>query len=112
MNVNDASRPKNSKQAKSGLEQKFRDQNWQWNYPHMSMSFPSHESPMLMPCGSYFYMHYSCPKWSYNPWMPASHSYFGQNHVTYREPVINESSLRNNDHFQHRDQSMQKKSIR
>ena len=42
MNVNDASRPKNSKQAKSGLEQKFRDQNWQWNYPHMSMPFPSH----------------------------------------------------------------------
>ena len=43
----------------------------------------------------------------YNPWMPASHSYFGQNHVTYREPVINESSLRNNDHFHQRDRSMQ-----
>ena len=40
--------------------------------------------------------------------MPASHSYFGQNHVTYREPVINESSLRNNDRFHQRDRSMQK----
>jgi len=40
--------------------------------------------------------------------MPASHSYFGQNHVTYREPVINESSLGSNDRFHQRDQSMQK----
>ena len=40
--------------------------------------------------------------------MPTSQSYFGQNHVTYREPVINESSLRNNYHFHQRDRSMQK----
>ena len=72
------------------------------------MSFSSHESPMRMPCGPYFYMPYSCPTWPYNPWMPASHSYFGQNHVIYREPVINESSLRNNDRFHQRDRSMQK----
>ena len=39
--------------------------------------------------------------------MQASHSYFGQNHVIYREPVINESSLRNNDRFHQRDRSMQ-----
>ena len=72
------------------------------------MPFSSHESPMRMPCGLYFYMPYSCPTGSYNPWMPASHSYFGQNHVIYREPVINESSLRNNDRFHQRDRSMQK----
>ena len=63
---------------------------------------------MPMPCESYFYMPYSCLTWSYNPWMPTSQSYFGQNHVTYREPVINESSLRNNDYFHQRDRSMQK----
>jgi len=40
--------------------------------------------------------------------MPASYSYFGQNHVTYREPVINKSLLRINDHFHQRDRSMQK----
>ena len=40
--------------------------------------------------------------------MPASHSYFGQNHVTYRDPVINESSLGSDDHFHQRDRSMQK----
>ena len=49
-----------------------------------------------------------CPTGSYNPWMPASHSYFGQNHVTYRELVINESLLRINDRFHQRDRSMQK----
>ena len=72
------------------------------------MPFSSHESPMRMPCGPYFYMPYSCPTGSYDPWMPASHSYFGQNHVIYREPVINESSLRNNYRFHQRDRSMQK----
>ena len=72
------------------------------------MPFSSHESPMCMPCGPYFYMPYSCPTWFYNPWMPASHSYFGQNHVTYREPVINKSLLRINDRFHQRDRSMQK----
>jgi len=40
--------------------------------------------------------------------MLASYSYFGQNHVTYREPVINKSLLRINDHFHQRDRSMQK----
>ena len=75
---------------------------------HTTRPFPSHESPLRMPCGPYFYMPYSCPTWSYNPWMPASHSYFGQNHVTYREPVINKSLLRINDHFHQRDRSMQK----
>ena len=40
--------------------------------------------------------------------MPASHSYFGQNHVTYREPVINESSLGSNDRFHQRDRPIQK----
>ena len=40
--------------------------------------------------------------------MPASHSYFGQNHVTYREPVINESSLGSNDRFHQRDWPIQK----
>ena len=44
-NVNDASRLKNSKQAKSSPKQKFHDQNRQWNYAHMTMPFSSYRSP-------------------------------------------------------------------
>ena len=106
--IKHASRAKNSKQPESVPKQNFYDPNRQWNYVPMSMPFPSDGSPMCMTCGPYFYMPYSCPTGSYNPWMPASHSYFGQNHVIYREPVINESSLRNNDRFHQRDRSMLK----
>jgi len=105
----DASWLNKSEQLRSSPKRLFHDRNRQWNnFPTSSMPFSSHESPMRMPCGSYFYMPYSCPIWSYNPWMPASYSYFGQNHVTYREPVINKSLLRINDHFHQRDRSMQK----
>ena len=105
----DASWLNKSKQLTSSPKCQFHDRNRQWNnFPTSSMPFSSHESPMRMPCGSYFYMPYSCPIWSYNPWMPASYSYFGQNHVTYREPVINKSLLRINDRFHQRDRSMQK----
>ena len=48
-NVNDASQPKTSKQAKSGPKQNFRDQNRQWNYHHMSMPFPSYGSSLHVP---------------------------------------------------------------
>ena len=81
----DASWLNKSKQLRSSPKRLFHDRNRQWNnFPISSMPFSSHESPMRMSCGPYFYMPYSCPTGSYNPWMPASHSYFGQNHVIYR----------------------------
>ena len=81
----DAGRTNKSKQSRSSSKRQFCDRNRQWNNFHASsMLFSSHESPMPMPCGPYFYMPYSCPSWSNNPWMPASHNYFGQNHVNYR----------------------------
>jgi len=107
LSAKDASRPNKSKQPRSSPKCQFRDRNRQWNnFPTSSMLFSSHESPIPMPCEPYFYMPYSCPTRSYNSWMSASHSYFGQNHITYRELIINEPSLRNNDYFHQRDRSM------
>ena len=50
---NDASRSKNSKQAKSVLKQKYYDRSRQWNNFSTSMSFPSYRSHMDIPWGAY-----------------------------------------------------------
>ena len=66
---NDASRSKNSKQAKSVPKQKFYDWNLQLCNPHMSMLFPPYGSSLHVPCEFCFNMHYSYPPWSYNSYM-------------------------------------------
>ena len=110
MNVNDANRPKNSKQPKSAPKQKFHDQNRQWNYSPMTMPFQSHSSYMPMPCGSYYNMHYYFyPSWSFNSYMPFSPRYFCSDYITYKESVIKKSPFVNYDRFNHKNQSVQKK---
>ena len=96
---NDASRSKNSKQAKSVPKQKFYDRNRQWNNFSTSMPFPSYGSPMNMPWGAYFNIPYSCPPWFYNSYMSSLHRYLYLDYITYREPVINELTPMHSDHF-------------
>jgi hypothetical protein len=62
---------------------------------------------MPIPWEPYFNMHYFYPPWYYNSYMP-SPSYFCQNYITHREPVINEPSPMRNDHFDHKYRSTQK----
>jgi hypothetical protein len=102
--VNDASRSKNSKCPKSSPKEKFHNENRQWSNSHKSMPFPPYGSSMPMPWEPYFNMHYFCPPWYYNSYMP-SPSYFCQTH---REPVINEPSHMHNDRFDHKNRSSQK----
>jgi hypothetical protein len=99
MNVNDASRLKNSKQVKSGPKQKFCDQNRRWNTFSTSMPFSSFGSLMIVPWGTYFGMPYSHAPWFHNLYMSFLTTYLCPNYVTYREPVIREPSPTNNDCF-------------
>ena len=112
MNVNDASRLKNSKQAKSCPKQKFCDQNRRWNTFSASMPFSSYGSLMIVPWGTYFGMPYSHAPWFHNLYMPFLPTYLCPNYVTYREPVISEPSPTNNDRFVQKNQSIQKKNTR
>ena len=107
-NVNDASRSKNSNRQKSSPREKCHNWNRQWSNSHTSMSFPSHGSPKPMPSEAYFNMHYFCPPWYYNSYMPSLPRYFCPDYITYREPVINEPSPMRNDRFDHKNQSAQK----
>ena len=108
-NVNDASQPKTSKQAKSGPKQNFRDQNRQWNYHHMSMPFPSHESPIPMPGGCFYSMPYFYSSCSYNSYMSFLPRYFCSYYITSKGPTINQPPSTNNDRFDNKNQSIQKK---
>jgi hypothetical protein len=105
-NVNGASRSKNSKHPKYSPREKFHNKNRQWSNSHKSMLFPPYGSSMPMSWEPYFNMHYFCPPWYYNSYMP-SPSYFCPNFITHREPVINESSPMCNDHFDHKNRSTQ-----
>jgi len=106
---NDASRSKNSKQAKSVPKQKFRKQNRQWSNPHILMPFPSYGAPLHVPWEFYFNMHYPYPPWSYNSYMPFPPRYFCSDYITYKESAIKKSPLANNDRFIHKNRSVQKK---
>ena len=105
---NDASQPKNSKQAKSPPRQQFNDRDQQWNKFSTSMPTSSYELPMHMPCGHYFSMPYFCPACSYNSWMSSPPRYFCPDYITNKEPVINESSPADNDRFHCRNRSTQR----
>ena len=109
MNVNNASRPKNSKHSKSAPKQKFHNQNRQWSNPHMSMPFSSYGSPVHVHWEIYFNMHYSYPPWSYNSYMLFSSGYFCSDYITYKVSAINKSPPANNDRFNHKNRSVQKK---
>jgi len=78
-------------------------------YAPMSIPFPSYGSPMHMPYGHYFSMPYLCPSCSYNSWMPSPPRYFCEDYTTYRELAISKPSPTNNDHFDQKDRSIQKK---
>ena len=109
INVNDASRSKNSKQPKFAPKQKFRKQNRQWSNPHISMPFPSYGAPLHVPWEFYFNMHYPYPPWSYNSYMSFPPRYFCSDYITYKESVIKKSPLATNDRFIHKNRSVQKK---
>ena len=106
---NDASRSKNSKQAKSVPKQKFYERNRQLSNPHMSMSFPSYRSSLHVPWEFCFNMHYSYPPLSYNSYMLFSPRYFCSDYITYKESAIKKSPPTINDSFNHKNRSMQKK---
>ena len=112
MNVNDTSWPKNYKQPKSAPKQKFHDQNRQWNYSPMTMSFPSHRSYMSMPCELYYSMPYLYPSRSFNSYMSFPPTYFCSDNITYKESAIKKSPPPNNNRFNHINQSVQKRNIR
>ena len=109
INVNDASRLKNFKQPKFASKQKFYEQNRQWSNPHISMSFPSYGAPLHVPWEFYFNMHYSYPPWSYNSYMSFPPRYFCPDYITYKESAIKKSPPANNDRFNHKNRSVQKK---
>ena len=109
INVNDASRSKNFKQPKFTPKQKFRKQNRQWSNPHISMPFSSYGAPLHVPWEFYFNMHYPYPPWSYNSYMPFSPRYFCSDYITYKESAIKKSPLANNEHFIHKNRSVQEK---
>jgi len=89
---NDASRSKNSKQAKSVPKQKIYDWNLQLSNPHMSMLFPSsYRLSLYVLWEIYFNMHYSYPPWSYNSYMPFPPRYFYSDYITYKESTIKKS---------------------
>ena len=108
-NVNDASWPKHSKQAKSNPKQEFHNQNWQLNNSPLTMWFPFHGSHIPMPCGAYCSMLYSCPSWYYNLCMPSLPRYLYPDYITYREPAICKPSPTINDRFDEKERSMKKK---
>jgi len=103
--INDASRPKNFQQPKFASKQKFHEQNRQWSNPHISMPFSSYEAPLHVPCEFY----YSYPPWSYNSYMPFSPRYFCSDYIAYKESAIKKSPPANNDRFNHKNRSVQKK---
>ena len=70
-------------------------------YAPMSIPFPSYGSPMHMPYGHYFSMPYLCS--------PSPTRYFCEDYITYRELAISKPSPTNNDHFDQKDRSIQKK---
>ena len=104
-NVNDASRPKHRKHQ----SQRFHDRNRQWNNFPTSMPFLSHGSPILMPCGSYYSMPYSYESWYYDSYMPPLPRCLCPNYITYRNPAFSKPSPTNNDRFDQKDRSIQKK---
>ena len=109
MNVNNASRPKNSKHSKSAPKQKFHNQNRQWSNPHISMPFSSYGAPLHVLWEFYFNKHYSYPPWSYNSYMSFPPRYFCPDYITYKESAIKKSPPANNDRFNHKNRSVQKK---
>ena len=98
--------------SKFAPKQKFDVQNRQWNYPPMTMSFPSHRSYIPIPCGLYYSMPYLYPSWSFNSYMPFPPRYFCSDYITYKESAIKKSPPANNDRFNHKNRSVQKKYIR
>ena len=64
---------------------------------------------MNMPWDAYFSMLYSCPPRFYDSYVPPLPSYLCSNYITYREPAISKPSPTNNDRFDHKDRSIQKK---
>ena len=107
--IKHASRAKNSKQTKSVPKWKFYDQNRQWNYAPTSKPFPSYGSPISMPWVAGFSLLYSCAPWFHNSYMPSLPTYLCPNYITYREPIISKLSPINNDRFDQKDGSVQKK---
>ena len=69
---------------------------------------PHHMNCLCMSCGHYFSMPYFCPACSYNSWMSSPPRYFCPDYITNKEPVINESSPADNDHFHCRNRSTQR----
>ena len=62
-----------------------------------------------MPWEFYFNMHYSYPPWFYNLYMPFPPRYFCPAYIIYKESAIKKSLSANNDHFNHKNRSVQKK---
>ena len=54
-------------------------------------------------------MHYPYPSWSYNSYMSFPPRYFCSDYITYKESAIKKSPPANNDHFIHKNRSVQKK---
>ena len=106
---NDASRPKHPKHSRSTPRQQFHDRNRQQNNFPNSMPFPSHRSPIPMPCGSYYSMPYFYPSWYYNSCLQPLPRYLCPDYITYRESAISKPSPINNYHFNHKDWTIQKK---
>jgi hypothetical protein len=87
-NVNGAALSNNSKRPKPSPREMFHNENQHWSNSHKSMSFHPYVSSMPMPWEPYFNMHYFCPPWYYNSYMP-SPGYFCPNYITHRGAVIN-----------------------
>ena len=96
---NDASRLKHPKHSRSTPRQQFHVQNRQRDNFLNSMPFPSHRSPISMPCGSYYSMPYFYPSGHCNSCMPSIPRYLCPDYITYREPVIGKPSPTINDRF-------------
>ena len=75
----------------------------------MSMPFLSCGSSLHVPWGTYFSVPYSCPPWFYNSYMSSFPRYLYPDYITYKEPAIGKPSPTINDHFDEKEQSMQKK---
>ncbi|PUZ57090.1 hypothetical protein GQ55_5G399800 [Panicum hallii var. hallii] len=75
----------------------------------MTMLFPLHGSHMPMPYGPYCNMLYSCPLWYYNSCIPPLPRYLCPDYIIYTELVISKPSPINDDRFDRRIRSAQKR---